>query len=198
MKTISLTAVLRENTGKKASKTLLKEGFVPCVLYGNGKPRHISFDERILKKLVYTQEVSFVEIDIEGNKYKAILQDVQYHPVSDKIIHADFLEINDTKEIKMNIPVRLEGTSQGVLLGGKMILKLRKIPVKAFHEKIPNEIVLNIANLNIGDTIKVSDIKNNLYSIQLKDNTVIVIVHKTRKIETVEGEQKEKLQKKKI
>jgi large subunit ribosomal protein L25 len=111
MKTVSLSGSPRENVGKKDAKALRKQGLVPCVIYGGKEQIHFSLDERLFQNIVFTPEACFVEVELAGKKHYTILQDVQYHPVSDKILHADFLEMTEGKPVKLNIPLRLEGTS---------------------------------------------------------------------------------------
>jgi len=180
MKTVSLSGSPRENVGKKDAKALRGKGHVPCVIYGGKEQIHFSMDERFFQKLVFTPEACFVEINIDDNKYLTTLQDIQYHPVSDKILHADFLEIRESKPVKLSIPVRLEGTSPGVLKGGRLALKLRKIPLKANPENMPQEILLNISKLDIGDKIKASQITSDKYDVLLNENTVVVMILKAR------------------
>ncbi len=184
MKTVSLSGSRRENVGKKDAKALRNQGLVPCVIYGGKEQIHFALDERQFQKVVFTPEACFVEIDLQNKKHLTILQDIQYHPVSDKILHADFLEISEGKPIKLSIPVRLEGTSPGVLKGGKLSHKLRKLPIKATAENMPQEIVVDISNLNINDKIKVSQLKSNKYELLLNENTVIVMIMKARGSET--------------
>jgi large subunit ribosomal protein L25 len=180
MKTVSLSGSPRENVGKKDAKALRQQGHVPCVIYGGKEQVHFSVDERVFQKIVFTPEACFVDIDLAGTKYNVILQDIQYHPVSDKILHADFLEITEGRPITLSIPIRLEGTSPGVLKGGRLALKLRKLPLKALAENMPQEIVLSISKLNIGDKIKASQLKSDKYNLLLNENTVIVMVLKAR------------------
>ena len=180
MKTVSLSGSPRENVGKKDAKSLRKEGMVPCVIYGGKEQLHFSMDERHFQKIVFTPEACFVEIELSGKKHLTILQDIQYHPVSDKILHADFLQILDGKPVKLEIPIRLEGVSPGVLLGGRLAQKLRKVPVKALAENMPQEILLNISKLKIGDKIKASQIKSDKYEILLNENIVLVMILKAR------------------
>ncbi len=159
MKTVRLSGSPRENVGKKDAKAQRREGRVPCVLYGGGEQIHFSADEKQFIPILFTPEVMFVEIDLNGTFHLAILQDIQYHPVSDKIIHADFLELQEDKEIKLNIPVLTTGVSKGVLRGGKLTLRLRRLPVKALPGKMPENITIDITKLDIGNAIKVKDIK---------------------------------------
>ncbi len=187
MKTVSLSGSPRENVGKKDAKALRKENLVPCVLYGGKEQIHFATDERNFQKVVFTPEVCFIEIDLAGKKYSAILQDIQYHPVNDKILHADFLELTG-KPIKLDVPVRLIGTSPGVLKGGKLALKHRKLPVKSLPDNMPQEIIVSINDLEIGDKVKVSEVKSENFSILLTDNTVIVMIMKARGAEAGETE----------
>jgi large subunit ribosomal protein L25 len=158
MKIVKLSGSPRENVGKKDAKARRKVGQVPCVLYGGAEQVHFSVEERAFIPIVFTPEVMFVEIDLDGKSFKAILQDIQYHPVTDKILHADFLELNDDKPITMNIPVLTKGVSKGVLRGGKMVIRLRKLPLKALPGNMPDNITLDITNVNIGQAIKVKDL----------------------------------------
>jgi large subunit ribosomal protein L25 len=186
MKTVSLSGSPRENVGKKDAKSLRKEGQVPCVIYGGGEQLHFSFDERHFQKIVFTPEACFVEIELSGKKHLTILQDIQYHPVSDKILHADFLQIIEGKPVKLEIPIRLEGVSPGVLLGGRLAQKLRKVPVKALAENMPQEILLNISKLKIGDKIKASQVKSDKYEILLNENIILVMILKARGVEVTD------------
>jgi large subunit ribosomal protein L25 len=191
MKTVSLSGSPRENVGKKDAKELRTKGHVPCVIYGGKEQIHFSMDERNFQKLVFTPEACYVEINIGDNKYLTILQDIQYHPVSDKILHADFLEIREGKPVKLDIPVRLEGTSPGILKGGRLSLKLRKVPLKAAPENMPQEILLNIGKLDIGDKIKASQITSDKYDVLLNENTVVVMILKARGADISAGDEEE-------
>ena len=159
MKIVKLSGSPRENVGKKDAKSQRKEGRVPCVIYGGKEQIHFSADEKSFIPIVFTPDVMFVEIDLGTVSYKAILQDIQYHPVSDKIIHADFMELNDEKVITMSIPVYTTGTSRGVLRGGKLVQRIRRLPVKALPGAMPERITIDITKLNIGQAIKVKDLK---------------------------------------
>ncbi len=193
MKTVSLSGSLRENVGKKDAKKHRKVGHVPCVIYGGKEQIHFHTDERSFNKLIFTPEIAFVNIQLDGKEYKAILQDVQYHPVSDRVIHADFLELVEGKEIKMGVPVIIEGVSSGILKGGRLIKKLRRISLKALAENIPENITVDISPLEIGDSIKVKDL--NIDNVEFLDsqNSIVVGVRVTRAVEeeeaVVEGEE---------
>ncbi len=159
MKIVKLSGSLRENVGKKDAKGQRKEGRVPCVIYGGKEQVHFSVDEKSFIPIVFTPDAMFVEIELGSSTYKAILQDIQYHPVTDKIIHADFMELHDEKPINMSIPVYSTGTSKGVLRGGKLVLRLRRLPVKALPGFMPERITVDITKLNIGQSFKVKDLK---------------------------------------
>lgn len=182
MKTISMSGSLRENVGKKDAKKLRKDGLVPCVLYGGKTQKHFSVPEISFKNIVFTPEISFVDIDLNGEKHRTILQDIQYHPVTDKIFHADFLEIFD-KPITMKVPVKLTGNSAGVLKGGRLSLIFRKLSIKAIPDNIPENITIDITDLDIDHSVKVSSLKDEKFEILHPKNTVVVGILKARKIE---------------
>jgi large subunit ribosomal protein L25 len=158
MKTVKLSGSPRENVGKKDAKAQRKAGRVPCVLYGGIEQVHFSLEERQFTPVVFTPDAMFLEIELGDKMYRAILQDIQYHPVTDKILHADFLALHDDKEVTLNIPVKTTGTSKGVLRGGKLIKRLRKLPVRALPANMPESITLDITKLDIGNAIKIKDI----------------------------------------
>ncbi|MFC2101103.1 50S ribosomal protein L25/general stress protein Ctc [Bacteroidota bacterium] len=190
MKKVSMSGSLRENVGKKDAKKHRKMGKIPCVLYGGKEQVHFITDEKSFAKLVFTPDVYITEIDVDGNKYKAMLQDVQYHPVSDKILHADFLELVPGKPLVANIPVKLSGVSPGILKGGVIAKGIRKIKVKGLEEDIPDQIEINIGELEIGDSIKVKDIKEEKVDFLDKENQVIIAVRTSRVVvEEVEEEE---------
>lgn len=180
MKTVSMSGSLRENVGKKDAKMHRKKGEVPCVLYGGKEQVHFSIPEKNFKPIIFTPEVSQVSLDISGKKYPAILQDVQYHPVHDNILHADFLEIVPGKPITVSIPVKLEGAPVGVLKGGKLTKKLKKLKLVGLVEHIPEHILLQIGDLDIGDSIRVRDIKLDNLTLLDVPNSVVVNVLVTR------------------
>ncbi len=174
MKTVRLSGSPRENVGKKDAKLQRREGRVPCVLYGGKEQMHFAADEKQFGPIVFTPDVMFIEIELGKATYKAILQDIQYHPVSDNILHADFLELHDDKEIRMEIPVYTTGTSKGVLRGGKLIPRLRKLPVKALPGNMPENITLDVSKLDIGDSIKVKDLTlPNVTVLSNRFNTIV-------------------------
>lgn len=181
MKTVSMSGSLRENVGKKDTKALRSEGKVPCVLYG-GKEQQIKFSvpDKDFIPLLFTPDTNYVKINIEGKEHNAILQDIQYHPVNDEVLHADFLRIFDDKPIKIAVPVKTTGTAPGVLQGGKLNIKMRKVKLYGLPNDIPQEVVLDISKLNIGQGIKVSEISiPNVEFMEVK-SSIIVVVKATR------------------
>lgn len=183
MKVVSLSGSLRENVGKKDAKKVRNQGLVPCVIYGGKEQIHFSTDAKNFQKIVFTPEVCFVKIDIDGKQFDAILQDIQYHPVTDIVYHADFMEINNDKPIVMNIPIKISGTAPGVLKGGKMVQKFRKLKIKALPEKMPETINISINELEIGQAVKVADVASENYQILDNKNNTIVTINVTRAVE---------------
>jgi len=187
MKQVSLSGSLRENVGKKDAKKHRKEGNVPCVLYGGKEQTHFIVTELGFKKLVFTPDVFIVNLELDGKKFQAILQDVQYHPVTDRVLHADFLEVIPGKQIIVGLPLIFEGTSPGVIRGGKMIKKMQKIRVKGLTEDMPDYIMVDISELEIGGSVKIKDIELDKLSTLDPPNSVIVRVKTARAIEEIEG-----------
>jgi len=180
MKVFELTGSKRESTGKKAAKAYRKESLVPCVLYGGSEVVHFTVTKEGIRKLIYTPEVHTVDLSINGKKYTAILKDMQTHPVSDELIHADFLEIFKDKPVVMEIPIVLEGLAQGVKEGGKLSMEMRKLKVKGLYKDFPEKLVVNIENLGLGKTIQVGNLNfKNLELLNAKDN-VVASVKSTR------------------
>jgi large subunit ribosomal protein L25 len=191
MKQVSLSGSPRENVGKKDAKKHRREGKVPCVLYGGKEQTHFIIPELDFRRLIFTPDVFLVNLTVDGKEYQAVLQDVQYHPVTDKVLHADFLEVISGKPIIVGLPVKLEGTSPGVIRGGKMIKKMQKIRVKGLVEDMPEYIVVDISELEIGGSVKISDIELDKLDTLDPANSVIVRVKTARTIEEIEGEEEE-------
>lgn len=189
MKKVSLSGSLRENVGKKDAKKHRREGNIPCVIYGGEKQIHFVTNEIKFDKIIFTPEVFLITIDVEGTEYQVILQDVQYHPVTDKVLHADFLELAEGKEIAMGIPVVLTGSSAGVMAGGQLIKKMHKVRIKGLVDSLPEIIEVDIADLVIGGSIKVGDIELENLSLLDPPNSVIVRVKTSRTV--VEDEEDE-------
>ena len=158
MKTIEIKGTFRTELGKKSSKELRKEGNVPCVIYGKEKNIHFYAHENSFKNLVYTHEAHLVQLNIEDKVYSAVLKDMQFHPVKDNILHADFIELFPHKSVVINIPIKVTGDSVGVLAGGKLSIKRRTLKVKGLAENLPEDLPIDITNLKIHEGIKVGEL----------------------------------------
>jgi large subunit ribosomal protein L25 len=176
MKTVALTGELRPNLGSKYSNALRNEGKVPCVLYGEGNLIHFFVYSPDFKALVYTPNTYKVQLTIEGKKYMAILQDMQFHPVNEAIMHADFLSVTDIKPVTVTIPITVSGNSPGVRAGGKLIQKIQRVKIKGLISHIPDNIDINIDQLDLGQSIKVKDLSiSNVEILDNKDNAVVSV-----------------------
>lgn len=191
MKSISITGSKRESVGKKATKALRNAGQVPCVIYGGDQPMHFSAPELAFKGLVYTPDAHTVDIELEGTTYRAILQDIQFHPVTDRILHIDFYQIFDDKEVTMIIPVKFVGNSRGVLNGGVLRKNNRTLRVKALPDNLPDFIEADITNLKIGNKLYVTALENEAYKFMHPDNTVVCQVRTSRNAVNVDDEEEE-------
>jgi len=182
MKSITINGSKRESVGKVATKAWRNAGRVPCVLYGGGESYHFSAQELDFNKLVYTPNAHTVEIILdEKTKINAILQDIQFHPLTDKILHVDFYQLFDDKEISMNIPVKIEGSAPGVLnSGGVLSVNKRKLRVKSLPKNLPDFITVDISNLELGNKLYTSELQNESYTILHPDNTVVCQVRTSR------------------
>ena len=179
MKSFALGADVRE-TNKIANRALRNQGKVPCVLYGGEKQVYFSASENDLNKLVNTPNVYIVKLSVAGKEFQAILQDIQFHPVTDRIIHVDFLQIFEDKEVTMNIPVNFHGTPIGVRNGGNLVVRRRSIKTKAIPANLPDAIDINIEDLKIGKFLYIGDIRDEKYSFLAADNAVVVGVKTAR------------------
>ena len=166
MKSIDIKGTVRTETGKKATKELRKEGVVPCNLYGeargeNGLPVALSFSVTAagLRNLVYSPDIYCVNLDIDGKKYTAVMRELQFHPVSDQLLHVDFYEVNEKKPIVMEVPIKLNGLAEGVRAGGKLAANVRKLKVRAPYTQIPERLNIDVTNLGLGKTIKAGELK---------------------------------------
>lgn len=181
MKSITIKGSERESVGKVSTKALRNAGMVPCVVYGGEQPVHFSADERAFKNLVYTPNVHTVVIELEGGKkINAIMQDIQFHPVSDKILHMDFYQLHDDKEITMEVPVKVIGKSPGVMAGGVLRLNQRKLKVKALPSNLPDFIEADITPLQMGNKLYVTKIPTGDFKLLHPDNTVVCQVRISR------------------
>ena len=186
MKEFALNGKKREAVGKKASKLLRKEGMIPCNLYGenlvDGKPVAMAFMIPMseLRKVVYTPEVYVVNLNIDGEPHKAVIKELQFHPVTDAVLHADFYEVNETKPITIGIPVKLNGLAQGVRDGGKLNLSIRKINVTAPYPSIPEILDIDVTNLELGKSIKVGELSFEGLELATPAEVVVCSVKTTR------------------
>ncbi len=191
MKSITIKGSQRESVGKVATKALRNAGQVPCVLYGGDKPVHFSAEEIAFKNLVYTPNVYTASIELENETYAAVLQDIQFHPVTDKILHIDFYQLFEDKEISMNIPVKLVGNSKGVMVGGALRHNMRKLRVKALPANLPDVIEADITELEIGNKLVVRSLHNENYSILHPETTVVAQVRMSRNASKAAAEETE-------
>jgi large subunit ribosomal protein L25 len=181
MKSITIKGSERESVGKVATKALRNAGAVPCVLYGGDQPVHFSAEVAAFKNLVYTPNAHTVVIELaNGKKFNAVLQDIQVHPVSDKILHIDFYQLFDNKEVTMEVPVRIIGTSPGVLLGGVLRLNQRKLKVKALPTNLPDFLDADITPLEMGNKLYVTKLVSDKFKLLHPENTVVCQVRISR------------------
>ena len=205
MKTFVLEGKVREGLGKKATRELRKEGFIPAVLNGgsivnlpyegtlangeklveieNGRGvivTDFAVSPEAIRKLVYTPDIFIIDLTIGGKKVKAVLKDIQFHPVKDTILHMDFLEVYEDKAITMEVPVKLEGHAEGVKAGGKLQLSMKKLRVKALYNNIPERLVINIDNLGLGKTLQVGELHFEGLEMMNAKNAVVCAVNLTR------------------
>ncbi len=189
MKTVSLSGSLRENVGKKDAKVLRKEGRVPGIIYGTGENISFHVKETELNKLVWTPHVNFVEIEIDGKKYKTIFQEMQFHPVTDRVVHFDLLQVVEGKPLTIALPVELHGVSPGVQQGGKLKQSKRKIKVNALADNLPETIKIDINELKIGSSVRNGEIDIDGLTVIGDPRDVIVAVKMARGV--VEEEEEE-------
>ena len=187
MKSIEIKGSLRTETGKKAAHSLRQNNGVPCVLYGMQKDEngnqvatHFTVTVDGLRKLVYTPHIYVVDLNIDGKIVNAIMKDIQFHPVTDAILHVDFLQINEENPIVMEVPVQLEGLAEGVKAGGKLALQTRKLKVKALYNLIPERLVVNVTNLGLGKTSKVGELNYEGLTLLNAKEAVVCAVKLTR------------------
>jgi large subunit ribosomal protein L25 len=180
MKEVSLSGSVRSNVGKKDAKAVRVNGDVPCVIYGTGKQIHFSVKHIDMEKLVYTPDVNIISLEIDGTSYRSIIQDIQFHPVTDKIVHIDFIELQENKRVKVSIPLNLFGRSTGVLSGGKLQQIFKRVKVFALPNDIPASIEVDITKLKIGQSIRIKDINTPALNIINAPNAVVCSVKMAR------------------
>ena len=180
MQSITIVGSQRESVGKAASKALRNAGQVPCVLYGGDNAVHFSADALAFSKLVYTPSVYTATIELGGKTYNAILQDIQFDPVTDKILHIDFYQLHDDKEITIEVPIRIEGTSPGIMAGGSLRVVNRKLKIKALPANLPDFVPVDISWMEMGNRFYVTKLEQKNYKIMHPENTVVCQVRFSR------------------
>ena len=188
MNSIAISGSPRENVGKRDAKELRYEGKVPAVLYGGKQQLHFAVEKSALKNLIYSADVMFVDLDVAGQKVQAILQDAQFHPLTEEVIHVDFFQLDQDKPLVMQIPVKLTGTSPGVKMGGKLVQKLRKLRVKALTKDMPQYVEVSIEPLEVGKSVRVRDLKFDKFEITNTPEDTIVSVTTSRALRQAEQE----------
>jgi large subunit ribosomal protein L25 len=188
MKSIAISGSPRENVGKRDAKELRYKGLVPAVLYGGAEQTHFAVSAADLKGLVYTPDVQFVDLEVAGVKSQAILKDIQFHPLTEQILHIDFLLLNDAKPVVMEVPVKLTGTSPGVKMGGKLVQKLRKLRVRALPKDMPQYVEVSIEPLEVGKSVRVGEVKYENAVITNNVDDTIVSVTTSRALRQAEQE----------
>ena len=191
MKSLELSGSKRVNLGKKESKKLRNEGNVPCVVYGGKENIHFTAKAMDFKKIIYTPEVFVLKLDIEGEKVDAMVQDLQFHPVTEAILHVDLIQLIDGKVITTDLPIVLKGNSKGVKNGGKLSLNKRKVKVKALPSALVDNITIDITDLKIGDSIRISELSQDGITFLEAANDVVVAVKTSRKAVATEDEEGE-------
>jgi large subunit ribosomal protein L25 len=191
MKSITINGSKRESVGKKATKALRNAGEVPCVIYGGENIVHFAASEVSFNKLIYTPDVHTVVVDIDGKKTTAVLQDIQFHPATDNILHIDFYEFHEEQEITMEIPVHSEGSPKGVKNGGVLRFNLRRMMVRGLAKNLPDFILADVTPLKIGQKMYVTSVANKDYKIMHPDNTVICQVRTSRNVSLIDVDEDE-------
>jgi ribosomal protein L25, ctc-form len=187
MKQIAINGTVRTELGKKATKEIRKSGNVPCVIYGekkdeNGNPLaiHFSVSEKEINKLIYTPHIYLVDINIDGVDYKAVLKEVQFHPVKDNVLHVDFYEVHAEKPIVMGVPVQAQGLAAGVRAGGRLMMMVRKLNVRAMYDQIPEKLFVDVTALQLGKTIKAGDLQFEGLEMVTPKEVIVCAVKMTR------------------
>lgn len=177
MKSIAIKCTKREVVGKKEAKRLRSEDLVPGVLYGGEEPIHFYAPEKEFKSIIYTPNAYLIDLDIDGTVYQSIIQDKQFHPVEERLLHVDFLRTSNDKKIKMELPVKIEGFAKGIRKGGKLKLNLRTLKVKAFVKDLPDNIAINVDDLDLGQSYKVASLeRENIEFLNAKAIPVVTIM----------------------
>ena len=189
MRIVSLSGSLRENVGKKDAKALRRDAKVPCVMYGKGEQYLFAVPQTDFQRILFNPEPCYVEVELGGVMHRAMLKDIDFHPVTEIVYHCDFYELSDDKEIVMSIPVHTTGTSCGVMKGGKLVYKQKRLNVKALPANMPSEILIDITNLDLNQRCKVQDIPAENFAILNPNSSEVVVVNSTRNAVADAGEE---------
>jgi large subunit ribosomal protein L25 len=186
MKTVSMSGSLREGVGKKDAKVLRSEGRIPCVLYGGKEQIKFTADEKDFHQIVFTPDSYFIKLTIDGKNHDCVLKDIQYHPVSDTILHADFIEFEMNKPLTMSVPVKFTGNAPGLIKGGQLVKKFRKLNIRALPGDMPESVVIDISNLDIDQKITIGELAQDKFKILEKPERYIIAIRATRVSATTE------------
>jgi large subunit ribosomal protein L25 len=194
MKTVEIIGYQRANLGKKEAKRLRAEGYVPCVVYGGDEQIHFYAPIIMFRDLVYTADAHFAHLNIEGVERRCILQDIQFHPVNEMIMHADFLELHEGKKVKMDIPIRLNGTPVGVGKGGKLMFKRRSLRIEALPKNMPEHLDLDVSGLDFGKSAKVEDVETGDFNVSEDPALSIAVIEVPRALRGASADDDEELE----
>jgi large subunit ribosomal protein L25 len=186
MKTVSMSGLLREGVGKKDAKLQRAEGRIPCVLYGGKDQIKFTTDEKSFQEIVFTPEACFIKLSVNKKDYNCVLKDIQYHPVSDTILHADFIEFDMDKPLTISIPITFTGNAPGLIKGGQLVKKFRKLNVRALPADMPEAVVIDISNLDIDQKIIISEIPQEKFQILENQDRYVIAIRATRVSATAE------------
>jgi large subunit ribosomal protein L25 len=188
MKTIEIKAISRSNFGKKETKSLRAEDNVPCVMYGGKENLHFYAHENEFRSMIYTPDVHLISLQVDGKSYNAILKDLQFHPVTDKLLHIDFIQVSDDKPVLIDIPIKLSGVSPGVKAGGRLKINRRSLKVKGLTRDFPEHLDIDISSLEIGQSLKIGDLSYDNLLIMENKKSMIVSVATSRVVQKEETE----------
>ena len=189
MKTVSMSGSLREGVGKKDAKLQRAEGRIPCILYGGDEQVKFTVEEKAFHKIIFTPETFFIKLEINGTEYNCVLKDIQYHPVSDSVLHADFIEFDMDKPLTVSVPIKVKGNAPGIIKGGQLVRKFRKLPVRAMPGDMPEAVVIDISKLEIDQKIVVGQIPQDKFEIMESRDRYVLAVRATRVSTTTEEEE---------
>jgi large subunit ribosomal protein L25 len=189
MKTTSLSGSSRESVGKKDASQLRLNNRVPAVLYGGGEQKHLSLAELDLSKIIVNPDVFQIDLDVDGTVHKCIIQEVQFHPVTERIVHVDLLQVIDGKTVRVELPLRTTGTAQGVIDGGRIQMLFRRLPVRGLIKDLPEAITIDISDLVIGDSARVRDIEVPNCTVLLNESALLVACKRTRAAMSADSEE---------